>query len=84
MLISDVDTLNKKVNKVINSAADHTIIKGLYQRCVPSVEPRITGNTGKIQGASMLNTQAVNERMKSDVIDDNEILKDSDYLNSGR
>ncbi len=49
-------------------AVEITIINGLYRFCVPSDEPRMTGNTGRTQGASTLSIPAKNEMMRRDII----------------
>jgi hypothetical protein len=59
--INTVDTLSTIVNSVIDTAVDTIMVSGLLRLFVHSDHPKITGNTGKIQGARILNIHATNE-----------------------
>lgn len=53
-------TFNNKVNAIIDRANDNTITRIFFLLSWTNQEPIITGNTGKTQGASMVNTPDIN------------------------
>ena len=59
--IRAVVALSMIVNNVIEIAVDAMIVSGLARLLVHKDHPRITGRTGKIQGARILNIHATNE-----------------------
>jgi len=62
--------LRATVNTVINTPVDRIIVSGLRQLELDREPPRITGNTGNTQGARMLSSHAIRDKIARDMIED--------------
>lgn len=58
----DVDALSARVKRVMQMAVDPMIRRGLYRCLLPNDHHKITGSTGKTQGAKTLSTPAKNDK----------------------